>query len=206
VQKNKKRIVLGVTGSIAAYKACEIIGALRKDGLDVDVILTKEGLEFITPLTLQTLSGNKVTTGMFDIPTEWSPIHTSLAQKADLVLIAPATANIIGKLASGLCDDILTCVVFATKAPVLIAPAMNDIMYSNKIVQENIKKLTKAGYNFIGPIKGHLACGCEGVGHIALVDDIVKESKRLLSAFAINRAQQNASADKPRRSIQSTEC
>jgi len=191
VGKNKKNIVIGVTGSIAAYKACEIIGALRKEGFDVDVILTKEGAEFITPLTLTTLSGNKVTTGMFEIPADWSPVHTSLAQKADLVLIAPATANVIGKLASGLCDDILTCVVFATKAPVLIAPAMNDIMYANKIVQGNIGKLTKAGYNFVGPIKGHLACGCEGVGHIARVEDIVKELKRLLSALAINGAQPN---------------
>jgi len=179
--KNKKSVVLGVTGSIAAYKACEIIGALRKEGFDVDVILTKEGAEFITPLTLTTLSGNKVTTGMFEIPEDWSPVHTSLAQKADLVLIAPATANVIGKLSSGLCDDILTCVVFAAKAPVLIAPAMNDIMYANKIVQENIKKLTKAGYNFVGPVKGHLACGCEGVGHIARVEDIVKQVKRLIT-------------------------
>lgn len=203
--KNKKSVVLGVTGSIAAYKACEMIGALRKDGFDVDVILTKEGAEFITPLTLQALSGNKVTAGMFGLPTEWNPVHTALAEKADLVLIAPATANLIGKLSSGLCDDILTCVVFATKAPILIAPAMNNNMYTHKIVQDNIGKLKKVGYNFIGPIKGHLACGCDDIGHIARVEDIIKESKRLLSAFAINRAQLNASADKSRRSIQPTE-
>ena len=172
-------IIVGVTGSIAAYKACEIINALRKSSFDVRVILTKEGASFITPLTLQTLSGNKVYTDMFELPEKWDPVHTSLAGEASLVLIAPATASVIGKLAAGICDDLLTCVVCATNAPVLIAPAMNEKMYNHTIVKDNIAKLKKIDYSFIGPVKGHLACGHNAVGHIAGIDDIVREAKRL---------------------------
>lgn len=177
---NRKTIIVGITGSIAAYKACEIINMLRKDSFDVKVILTKEGAQFITPLTLQTLSGNKVLTDMFELPDAWDPVHTSLGESASLILIAPATANVIGKLSGGICDDLLTCVVYATKAPVLLAPAMNEKMYSHKILQENIAKLKKTGYSFVGPVKGHLACGHDAMGHIAEVCDIVKEAKKLL--------------------------
>ncbi len=176
----KLSVILGVTGSIAAYRACEIINALVRESIDVEVLLTREGREFITPLTLQTLSRNKVIEEMFALPEKWDPVHTALAEKADLVLIAPATANIIGKLASGICDDIICSVIFASKAPVLIAPAMNERMYKHKIVQENISKLKGVGYNFIGPIKGHLACGHSSLGHIADTKDIVSEVKRLL--------------------------
>lgn len=176
----KKTVVLGVTGSIAAYKACEIISALKKDGIDVEVVLTKEGERFITPLTLGTLSQSKVMTDMFELPDEWNPVHVSAADRADLVLIAPATANIIGKIANGVCDDMLSCVVCSTKAPVLIAPAMNDNMYNNKIVQGNIEKLKKAGYKFVGPVKGHLACGRCSIGHIAETGEILNAAKRLL--------------------------
>lgn len=178
--KGKMSVILGVTGSIAAYKACEIISMLRKGSVDVDVILTEEAREFVTPLTFQTLSGNRVVTEMFELPEEWNPVHTALAQKADLILIAPATANVIGKLACGICDDILTCVTLASKAPVLIAPAMHANMYTHKAVQENIAKLKAIGYKFIGPVKGHLACGLDDIGHIADVKDIVVEAKRLL--------------------------
>jgi phosphopantothenoylcysteine decarboxylase/phosphopantothenate--cysteine ligase len=178
--KGKHTVVLGVTGSIAAYKACEIINLLKSSSIDVRVLMTKEAGEFITPLTLQTLSGNKVISDMFELPDDWNPLHTALADSADLVLIAPASANIIGKLASGICDDILTCVVYATGAPVLIAPAMNGKMYKHKIVQSNITKLKSIGYEFIGPIKGHLACGSVDIGHIAEVSDIVNAAKRLL--------------------------
>lgn len=176
----KKTVVLGVTASIAAYRACEITSALVRASFDVRVLLTKEAGVFITPLTLQTLSRNKVVEDMFALPEKWDPIHTSIADKADLVLIAPATANIIGKLVSGICDDILTCVIFATKAPVLIAPAMNEKMYKHVIVQRNIATLKKIGYKFVGPIRGHLACGHEDIGHIAETDDIIREAKRLL--------------------------
>ena len=178
--KGKKTVILGVTGSIAAYRACEIIGLLKKELINVQVLLTKEAGYFITPLTLQTLSCNKVIEDMFGQPEEWDPVHISLAEKADLVLVAPATANIIGKLANGICDDILTCVIFATKAPVLLAPAMNVHMYKHQIVQENIAKLKKTGYKFIGPVKGHLTCGYTDIGHIAKTSDIINEAKRLL--------------------------
>lgn len=175
----KKTIVLGVTGSIAAYKACEITGLLKKDGFDVRVLLTKEAKEFVTPLSLETLSQNKVISDMFETPEEWNPVHTALAQAASLILIAPASANIIAKIAAGICDDILTCTVLATAAPILIAPAMNEKMYKHPITQENIARLKKIGYHFIGPIKGHLACGCDDIGHIAEIGGIVKEAKRL---------------------------
>ena len=179
MKKAAKTIILGVTGSIAAYKACELTSLLKREGLDVKAILTKEAKEFVTALTLQTLSQNRVITDMFEPPDEWNPIHTSMADEADLILIAPATANIIAKLAAGICDDILTCVIFAAKAPVLIAPAMNDKMYSHQVTQDNIAKLKKIGYHFIGPVKGHLACGCEAMGHIADLSDIMAEVKRL---------------------------
>ena len=180
MSKGLKPVVLGVTGSIAAYKACEIVTLLKKGRVDVHVLLTKEACEFITPLTLQTLSGNKVVSDMYAPPGEWNPAHTALADAAGVVLIAPASANIIGKLANGICDDMLTCVVFATHSPVLIAPAMNEKMYRHRIVQENIAKLERIGYRFIGPIRGRLACGHEDIGHLAEVSDIVKETKRLL--------------------------
>jgi phosphopantothenoylcysteine decarboxylase / phosphopantothenate---cysteine ligase len=176
----KRSVILGVTGGIAAYKACDITSLLRKQSFDVTVLMTKEAGQFLTPLTLQTLSGNKVITDMFELPESWEPVHTSLADKADIILIAPATANMIGKLASGICDDILSCVIFATKAPVLIAPAMNEKMYKHKIVQANIEKLKEIGYKFIGPIRGRLACGHEDIGHIAEPIDIANEVKRLL--------------------------
>jgi len=176
----RKTILIGVTGGIAAYKACDVISCLRKEGFDTQVILTEEGRHFITPLTLQTISCNKVMTDMFELPEEWDVVHTSLAEKCDAALVVPATANIIGKLASGICDSLLTCVLYATKAPVLIAPAMNDNMYAHKIVRENIEKLKKIGYSFVGPAKGRLACGREGMGHIADTETIVNAVKRLV--------------------------
>ena len=175
-----KTVIVGITASIAAYKACEIVNLLRKDSFDARVILTKDALEFVTPLTLQTLSGNKVLTDMFEPAEKWSPVHTSLADSASLILIAPATANVIGKLANGICDDLLTCVTYASKAPVLIAPAMNENMYNHKMVAENIAKLEKIGYSFVGPVKGHLACGHDAIGHIASVPEIIKEAKKII--------------------------
>lgn len=180
MKKAKKTIILGVTGSIAAYKSCEITNLLKKEGFDVRILLTKEAKEFVTPLTLQTLSQNKVISDMFEPASEWDPVHTSLALKADLILIAPATANAIAKIAAGICDDILTCTVFAADCPVLIAPAMNDNMYKHKVTQDNIAKLKKIGYHFAGPIKGRLACGRDAIGHIAASKDITAEVKRLV--------------------------
>lgn len=178
MRKEKPFVIVGVTGSIAAYKACEIVSLLTRDGIDAQVIFTAEAKEFVTPLSLQTLSRNKVLDDMFASPEEWNPLHTSLADKADAILIAPATANVIGKLASGICDDLLTCVVYASKAPVIIAPAMNDHMYDHAFVQANIAKLKKIGYAFVGPVKGRLACGRESIGHLAETNAIIRELKR----------------------------
>lgn len=175
-----KTIILGVSGSIASYKSADIVSSLVKKGHEVFCIMTKEAKEFISSLTLQTLSGNKVYSEMFDIPEEWDTKHISLAKRANLILIAPATANIIGKLAGGICDDLLCCTVLASKAPILIAPAMNDVMYENKIVQENISRLKKLGYKFIGPRKGRLACGDVAIGCLADVGDIIKEVEKIL--------------------------
>ncbi len=175
-----KNIILGVTASIAIYKACDIIRRLKSEGFSVTVILTREAEEFIKPVLFQTLSGNKVYRGLFDEPVAWEIEHISLAQKADLLLIAPATANIIAKIASGICDDLLTCVCCATRAPVLICPAMNENMYKNRITQDNIKKLKSLGYRFVGPIKGRLACGVVGMGCLAEVESIIKAVKKIL--------------------------
>lgn len=177
---NKKEIVLGVSASIAAYKACEIIRSLKEDGFNVTVLMTKDAMEFITALSLAALSRNKVYSEMFADPKAWDIEHISLADKADLILLAPATANMINKLACGICDDLISCTVLAAKAPVLIAPAMNSNMYEHKITQENISKLKTIGYKFVGPQKGKLATGKIGIGHLADVDDIVREVKRIL--------------------------
>lgn len=177
----QKTVVIGVTGSIACYKALDVIRSFRMANITAEIILTKEAEEFIRPILFQQLSGNKIIrSDMFQSPEVWDLAHISLAKKADLVLIVPATANIIGKIANGICDDMLTCTVCATKAKVLLAPAMNEGMYKNPIVQENISKLKKFGFNFTGPLKGKLACGDEGMGHIQNVDVIVKEAKKLL--------------------------
>lgn len=175
-----KNIVLGITASIAAYKACDIVSSLRKKGFSVHCVMSQDSAHFVTPLTLETLSGNKVTDSMFSVPDNRDPVHISLADKADLVLIAPATSDIIGKISGGICDDILTCTIAATRAPVLIAPAMNDNMYRNPILQDKIMYLKEKGYRFAGPVEGHLACGRTGVGHLAPLEDIVNETEKLL--------------------------
>jgi phosphopantothenoylcysteine decarboxylase/phosphopantothenate--cysteine ligase len=169
-----KRILLGVTGGIAAYKACDLTSRLTQIGAVVRVVMTREACEFVTPLTFRSLSRGPVFTEMFEAPREFDPVHVSLAEWAEVLAIAPATANVIGKMACGIADDLLTCSAMATKAPILIAPAMNAAMYENRIVQENIKTLKKVGCRFVGPGKGYLACGCEGIGRLAPVDDIVK--------------------------------
>jgi len=176
----KKNIILGVTASIAIYKACDIVRRLTSEGFSVTVVMTGEAEELIRPLVFQSLSGNRVYRGLFDEPDNWEIEHVSLARKADLVLIAPATANIIAKIACGICDDLLTCVVCATKAPVLICPAMHENMYKNKITQENIKRLKSFGYRLIEPKVGRLVCGAVGIGCLAEVETIIKEVKKNL--------------------------
>lgn len=179
-----KTILLGVTGSIAAYKAPAILRKLKSLGADVIVAMTKAGTELITPLTFKALSGNPVLVDMFEPATEWQIEHVILAQKVDLVLIAPATANIIGKIASGLADDMVSLTVMTTKAPVVIAPAMNVNMYENLIVQESITKLLGLGYTFVKPGVGILATGVEGRGRLAEIEDITKTVVGLLKSDA----------------------
>lgn len=176
-----KNVVLGVTGGIAVYKAADVVSRLRKLGINVHVIMTKSAQEFVQPLTFQSLSQNYVVTDMFDEPRTWDVEHISLAQKADLFLIAPATANVIGKIAHGIADDMLTTTVMATKAPVLVAPAMNTNMYENPIVQDNIRKLEAGGYTFIEPAAGRLACGDYGKGKLADPEVIVEEVLKILN-------------------------
>lgn len=175
-----KTVVLGVSGGIAAYKACDIVSKLRKEDINVNVIMTKHAAEFVSALTFQSLSQNSVAVDMFDQVENWDIEHISLAKKADVFLIAPATANIIGKIANGIADDMLSTTVMATKAPVLIAPAMNTNMYENTITQTNISKLKSLDYKFIEPRYGRLACGDIGQGKLADTDLIVDSVKFLL--------------------------
>lgn len=185
---NNKCIVVGVTGGIAAYKALDVISRLRKLDYEVHVIMTKSACEFVTPLSFQSLSQNMVITDMFDEPKAWEIQHISLAQKADLMLIVPATANIIGKVANGIADDMLSTTIMATQAPVVFASAMNTQMFANPIVQGNIEKLKSFGYRFIEPASGRLACGDVGKGKLEdtekiaeIVDSMLYEPKDLLN-------------------------
>jgi phosphopantothenoylcysteine decarboxylase/phosphopantothenate--cysteine ligase len=178
--RKKLTAVLGVTGGIACYKAVELARLMVKDGFAVRVIMTQGAREFVTPLTFQTLSGNPVATDTFDLTQESEIGHISLADSADIFVIAPATANVISKIAAGIADNLLTTVLMATRAPVLIAPAMNIHMYENSILQENIRKLRRVGYHFIEPAEGFLACGYEGKGRLPEPENILEEIQRLL--------------------------
>ncbi len=169
----KKTIILGVTGGIAVYKSCEIVSRFVKLGYDVRVIMTKNATEFVSPLTFETLSKNKVVIETFDKEREFEVEHIGYARLATAFVIAPATANVIGKLAEGIADDMLTTTVMATKAPVYVCPAMNTGMYLNPVVERNILTLKERGYRFIGPIDGRLACGDVGIGKMTEPIDIV---------------------------------
>ncbi len=169
-----KNIIVGVTGGIAAYKVVDVVSRLKKQRANVEVIMTENATKFVTPLTFQTLALNPVYVEMFKEPRNWDVEHISLAEKADLFLIAPATANIIGKIANGIADDLLTTTIMATKSKVIFAPAMNTNMYLNPIVQDNIDKLKNLGYEFIEPGVGILACQTYGPGRMAEPVDIVE--------------------------------
>ena len=175
-----KTIVLGITGCIAAYKSCEIVSRLKKEGANVKVIMTQHAMEFVQPLSFETLSGNRVITDLFDRDFEFDVKHVSLAKEADLFVIAPATANVIGKLANGLADDMLTTTYLACKAPKIVCPAMNTNMYENEQLEENLQKLKKKGVHIIEPIEGRLACGDVGKGKMAEPVDILEEIVDLL--------------------------
>ena len=166
-------VVLGVTGSIAAYKACELVRLLVKRGDDVHVVMTEHARAFVTPLTFQTLSRNPVECDLFADPQDWKPGHISLAAVADIVVVAPATANILAKMAHGIADDLLSSTLLATKAPVVVAPAMNTGMWENPATQANIAALTARGVRVVRPGVGDLACGTEGAGRMAEPADIL---------------------------------
>lgn len=176
-----KNVVLCVTGGIAAYKAADLVSRLKKMGANVDVLMTESACEFITPLTLEVLSGRRVVTDMFDRDFPWEVEHISLAKKADVFVIAPATANFIGKAAHGIADDMVTTTYLATKAPVLIAPAMNTGMYTNPVVQENMEILRSRGIRFVEPEAGRLACGDVGKGKLADPAVIAAEIRDMLT-------------------------
>ncbi|MDD4075950.1 MAG: bifunctional phosphopantothenoylcysteine decarboxylase/phosphopantothenate--cysteine ligase CoaBC [Eubacteriales bacterium] len=175
-----KCAVLGITGSIAAYKACDIISALKKANIDVRVILTDAGAKFITPLALESIAHTPVVTDMFSRERPWEVEHIALAKRADVFLVAPASANFLGKAACGIADDMLTTTILATKAPVLVAPAMNTNMYLHPQVQANIQALKARGYRMIEPANGMLACGDVGIGRLAEVDCIVEAALQAL--------------------------
>jgi phosphopantothenoylcysteine decarboxylase/phosphopantothenate--cysteine ligase len=170
--ENKKTVVIGVSGGIAVYKALDVISRLKKENVEVHVIMTKSAMEFVNPISFQTMSQNMVIHDMFEEPKAFEIQHIAIAKKADLFIVVPATANIIGKVANGIADDMLTTTIMATNAPVIFAPAMNVNMYNNRLVQSNIKKLVEYGYDFIQPISGRLACGDIGEGKLAETGDI----------------------------------
>jgi phosphopantothenoylcysteine synthetase/decarboxylase len=173
-----KNVILGICGGIAAYKSCDIVRQLIKLKANVECILTKGGSKFITPITLQTLSKNKIYIDMFEVPDKWEIRHISLAQKADIIVIVPATADIIARLACGMADDLLACTVLASKAEILICPAMSTNMFNHKATRKNIETLKSYGYRFVIPEKGELACGDCGDGRLASVEVIIKEISR----------------------------
>lgn len=174
-------ILLGITGSIAAYKTPELVRALCQDGHAVHVMLSESAKQFVTPLTLQTVSGNPVRSELFSLTDEGAISHIALADQATLVLVAPATANVIAKVAHGLCDDLLSTVICATKAPVVVCPAMNVNMWRNRITQENVRRLHDHGYHIMPPAAGELACGWEGEGRLPEISEIAKTVATLLS-------------------------
>ncbi len=176
----KKNIVLGVSGSIAAYKSADLVSQLSKSGHEVHVVMTHDAQEFITALTLQVLSRQPVTTNLYDEKQSWHPGHIELADKADLFVVAPATANVIAKFANGISDDALSAIHLATRAPMLIAPAMNGKMWEHAATQKNVETLKSRGVEFIGPEDGMLACGYEGTGRLWPVGKIAARIDELL--------------------------
>jgi phosphopantothenoylcysteine decarboxylase/phosphopantothenate--cysteine ligase len=177
---NDKTIVLGITGGIAAYKAADIASKLTQAGARVEVVMTEAATKLITPLTLRTITHRPVVTDMFELASEYSVEHVALAEAADVVLIAPATANTISKLAAGIADNMLGCIVLATKAPVIIAPSMNDIMYQNSVTQENLAKLKSRGFTIIEPEYGRLASGKMGKGRLPETGKIIEVIEQVL--------------------------
>ena len=176
-----KTIVLGVTGSIAAYKTPDLIKQMKSEGARVVCVMTACAKEFVTPTVLRTVSGERVYSEMFPQDAPFGVLHTSLADLPDLVLVSPATANFIAKMAAGISDDLPSCLALATRKPILVVPAMNDQMFTHPVTQRNIAQLKALGYHFVDPIEGDLACGRVGVGHIASDEAILDAVQQILS-------------------------
>ena len=177
-----KKIILGVTGSIAAHRAADLASSLTKQNCCVNVVMTADALNFITALPFKTLTRNPVVTNLYDEEEGWKPIHIRLADEADLLLIAPATANVLAKMAHGIADDALTCIALALnpKAKILIAPAMNGKMWMNPATKANVATLKQRGAQFIGPDEGLLSCGYEGIGRLWPIEEIAKQALKLV--------------------------
>lgn len=177
----KRKVLVGVTGGIAAYKSCYLVSALVKMGCDVHVLMTEHAKEFVSAMTFETLSHNPVVTNMFRRDREWEVEHVSLAKACEVVVVAPATANFVGKIAGGICDDMLTTTYLASKAPKIICPAMNTAMYEDAVFQKNLQAVAASGATILTPVVGRLACGDVGVGKMVEPDVIAEEVKRVLS-------------------------
>ncbi len=175
-----KTILHILTGSIAAYKAGDLIQLMRDEGAKVICVMTECAKGFVTPLTLRAISGQKVYQDFFSADTPYDVIHTSLAEEADLILVSPASANFIARLSAGMASDLASSIILATRRPVVIVPAMNDNMYQHPLTQRNLKQLKEVGYHFIGPVIGHLVCGKEAIGHIPEPADIIQNINTLL--------------------------
>ena len=182
-----KTVLHILTGGIAAYKTPDLIKAMREEGARVVCVMTHCAKEFVTPTVLRTVSGERVYSEMFPQDAPYGVLHISLAELPDLVLVSPATANSIAKMATGISDDLASCLVLATRKPILIAPAMNDNMYMHPVTQKNIAQLKAIGYHFVDPVEGDLACGRVGVGHIAPQEDILASVLTLLSKKSSHR-------------------
>ena len=195
---NAPEIVLGVTGSIGAYKAGDLVRQLRDGGYAVTCVLTQRATKFISPTTLQVLSERKAYTDLFD-PESPQVVHTTLADRARVILVAPATANIIGKFANGLADDLLSCILLATRAKILFAPAMNVHMWQHPAVQRNVQTLKRLGVRFVGPDVGKLACGYEAIGHLAETEEIMRALKQLAPVVGALAAKPASAQTKPKR-------
>lgn len=180
LKKPLNTVVHILTGSIAAYKAGDLVSEMRDQGLRVVCVMTESAKHFVTPLVLRALSGERVYDQFFAADTPYGVLHTSLADEADVILVSPASADFIAKLAAGMADDLGSCIILATKKPVVIVPAMNDNMYNNPITQQNIAKLKSAGYHFVNPVEGKLVCGREAIGHISDNTTILQSLKKHL--------------------------
>ena len=195
---NAPEVVLGVTGSIGAYKTGDLVRQLRDGGYAVTCVLTQRATKFISATTLQVLSERKAYTDLFD-PESPQIVHTTLADRARVILVAPATANIIGKFANGLADDLLSCILLATRAKLLFAPAMNVHMWQHPTVQRNVTTLKRLGVRFVGPDVGKLACGYEAIGHLAETEEIMRALKQLVPVVGAPAAKPASAQAKPKR-------